>query len=165
MGLLSSRKAITPLVATTLLVAFSVGLGALVMSWGEEYIEEKAEFVQGTAEVRSGCDAARIDIIKIGGQAQACVTKTGVQLWIDNGPDVDIFNIHARVAGEYNIQVVEEILTEPLMKSNAVKAEVPLDLVTLGPILQVKLTPKLWTGRDVATCSQSSIDVERIPFC
>ncbi len=165
MGLLSSRKAITPLVATTLLVAFSVGLGALVMSWGEEYIEQKAEFVQGTAEIKSGCDAAQLSIIKIAGQQQACITQSGIQLWIDNGPDADVYNIHARIAGEDKIEVVEDILTDPLLKSNAVKADIPVDLVATGPILQVKLTPKIWTGKDVAFCSQSALNVERLTFC
>src|SRR3989304_4592231 len=121
MSLFSNRRAITPLVATILLVAFSVGLGALVMSWGEEYIEEKAEFVQGTAEVKSGCDAAKIDIIKIGGKAQACFGTEGIQLWIDNGPAVDLNNIHARIAGQNGVEVKEEILTEPRLKANAIK--------------------------------------------
>jgi len=164
MGLFDSRRGITPLVATILLVAFSVGLGALVMSWGEEYIEEKAEFVQGTAEVKSGCDAAKIDIIKIGGQPQACIGPDTIQLWIDNGPDTELYNIHARIAGANGVDVKEEILGEPLLQSNAVKASVPYSNAIV-PILQIKLTPKIWTGRDVATCAQSAINVERIPSC
>ena len=164
MSLFNSRRGITPLVATILLVAFSVGLGALVMSWGEEYIEEKAEFVQGTAEVKSGCDAAKIDIIKIGGQAQACFGAEEIQLWIDNGPDMDLYNIHARIAGQNGVDVKEEILTEPLLKANAIKVTMPFDR-SISPILQLKLTPKIWTGRDVAICSQSAINVERIPAC
>src|SRR3989344_4204221 len=106
MGLFDTRKGITPLVATILLVAFSVGLGALVMSWGEEYIAEKAEFVQGTAEVRSGCDAAKLDIIRISGQPQACVGAQGIQLWIDNGPDIDLANIHARIVGANGVDTI-----------------------------------------------------------
>ena len=164
MSLFSSRKAITPLVATILLVAFSVGLGALVMSWGEEYIEEKAEFVQGTAEVKSGCDAARIDIIQIGGQPQICFGPESIQLWLDNGPDMDLYNIHARIAGANAVDVIEEILSEQLLKSNAVKVNIPYNR-GVGPILQVKLTPKIWTGREAAICAQSAINVERISAC
>ena len=164
MGLFDSRRGITPLVATILLVAFSVGLGALVMSWGEEYIEQKAEFVQGTAEVKSGCDAAKIDIIKIGGQTQACFGPDTIQLWIDNGPSIDLYNIHARIAGANGVDVKEEILTEPLLKTNAAKASVPYNRA-IAPILQIKLTPKIWTGKDIAVCAQSAINVERIPPC
>ena len=164
MSLFGNRRGITPLVATILLVAFSVGLGALVMSWGEQYIEAKAEFVQGTSEVKSGCDAAKIDIIKIGGQAQICFGPEGIQFWIDNGPNVDLYNIHARVAGQNGVSVKEETLSEPLLKANAVKSTIPYDR-SIGPILQVKLTPKIWTGNDVAICSQSAITIERIPAC
>ncbi len=164
MSLFSNKRAITPLVATILLVAFSVGLGALVMSWGEEYIEEKAEFVQGTAEVKSGCDAAKIDIIKIGGQAQICMGAEGIQLWLDNGPDIDLYNIHVRIAGEAGVDVKEGILSEPLIKANAVKSSIQYNR-SIGQILQVKLTPKIWTGRDVAICSQNAITVERISAC
>jgi flagellin-like protein len=164
MGLFDTRRAITPLVATILLVAFSVGLGALVMSWGEDYIEAKAEFVQGTAEVKSGCDAAHIDIIKIGGQPQACFGPDTIQVWIDNGPNTDLYNIHARIAGANGVDVKEEILMEPLLKANAAKATIPYNRA-LGQILQIKLTPKIWTGREVAICSQSAITVERIPAC
>ncbi len=159
-----NSKGITPLVATILLVAFSVGLGALVMSWGEDYIEEKATFVQGTAEVKSGCDAAQINIISIAGQQQACVSQQGLQLWIDNGPDVELYNIHARFAGSNGVQSIEEILEEPLLRSNAAKVTIPLD-AGIGQLLQAKLTPKYWTGNGVASCSQSAITLERIPSC
>ncbi len=164
MSLFGARKGITPLVATILLVAFSVGLGALVMSWGEDYIEAKAEFVQGTAEGKSGCDAAKLELIQIGGQPQACIGKDGIQLWIDNGPNVELYNIHARIAGQHSVEVNEEILLQPLLKSNAVKAVIPFT-PNVGPILQLKLTPKLWTGKEVAVCAQSAITIEKIPFC
>ena len=164
MRLFASRKAITPLVATILLVAFSVGLGALVMSWGEDYIEQKAEFVQGTAEVKSGCDAAKISIMQIAGQEQACFGPEGIQLWIDNGPDMDVYNVHARIAGANGVEVKEEILTEPLLKSNAAKATIPYN-TAISPIMQVKLTPKIWTGKNVAICAQGAITLERIRPC
>jgi len=159
-----NKRGITPLVATILLVAFSVGLGALVMSWGEDYIEEKAEFVQGTAEVRSGCDVAAISVIKIGGQQQACFGPNGIQVWIDNSPDIDLFNIHARIAGANGVQVIEGILKQPLVKSNAVKVEIPYDR-SIVPILQIKLTPQIWTGSNAATCAQNSLTLERLQPC
>lgn len=164
MSLFSQKRALTPLVATILLVAFSVGLGALVMSWGEEYIEEKAEFVQGTAEIKSGCDATILEIIRISGQPQLCSTGNTIQIWLDNGPDSDIFNIHARIAGTNDVQSVESILAQPLLKSNAAKTEIPYN-PAIGQIQQIKLTPKIWTGTDVAVCAQASLTVERIPSC
>ncbi|HLF54808.1 MAG TPA: hypothetical protein VI612_03750 [Candidatus Nanoarchaeia archaeon] len=159
-----ARKGMTPLVATILLVAFSVGLGALVMSWGEDYIEQKAEFVQGVQEVKSGCDAVSFELIKIGGQPQACRTADTIELWIDNGPNMDLYNIHARVAGKDGVSVSEEILKTPLLKENSVKASVPYD-PTIGQILQVKLTPKISSGDTAISCTEKPLNVEYIPVC
>lgn len=158
------QRGITPLVATVLLVAFSIGLGALVMSWGEEYIAEKAEFTQGTAEVKNACDAAVINIIKIGGQQQLCLGPQGVQVWLDNGPDVDVVNVHARMVGQNGVDVKEDILLTPLLKANAARALVPYKQ-ELGPLLQVKLTPKILEGNKVAICAQNAITVERVQPC
>jgi len=163
MELAENRRGITPLVATVLLVAFSVGLGALVMSWGEDYIAQKAEFAQGTGEVKSDCDAAKISIIKIGGQLQACVAPTGIQLWVDNG-DVDLSNIHARIAGTQGIDVKQDILMAPLVKSNSVKSIVSYKS-EIGQVLQLKLTPKVWTGTKEVMCTNNALEIESLPNC
>lgn len=159
-----SRKGITPLVATVLLVAFSIGLGALVMNWGEDYIEQKAEFVQGTAEVKNACDLAKIDVIRIAGQPQACLADNAVEVWLDNGPDVDLVNIHARIAGDRGVDVVENVLLTPLLKANAARAVIPYK-PSIGDVLQLKLTPKIWTGSKVVLCSQSAIQIENLKPC
>lgn len=163
--LFDSKKGITPLVATVLLVAFSIGLGAIVMSWGEDYIAEKAEFVQGTAEVKSACDIATINIIKISGQPQACLKNGNIRVWIDNGPEVDLTNIHARIAGTQGVGVVDNILLSPLARGNAAQALIQYDQEQIGEVRQVKLTPKIWTGQQMALCSQASIKAETFTPC
>ncbi len=157
------RKGISPLIATVLLVAFSVALGALVMSWGQDYIEEKAEFVQGLQEVKSGCDLASLNIIKIGGIPQICVKDNQVQVWFDNGPDLDINNIHARVVGSDGISIQEDILKTPLLKENAVKIEFYYEAI--GQLKQVKFTPKVFLVDKVYSCSGQAITAENIPNC
>jgi len=159
-----NQRGITPLVATVLLVAFSVGLGALVMSWGEEYIAEKAEFAQGTPEVKNTCDLAKIDIIKIAGQPQVCIGPLGIQVFIDNGPDIDLVGVHARIAGRSGIDVQENILAAPLLKANAARAYINYK-PNIGELLQVKLTPKILENNQVAVCSQNAVTLERIPNC
>lgn len=159
-----SKKGVSPLVATILLVAFSVGLGALVMSWGEEYIEQKAEFVQGVQEAKSGCESIDLSFIEIGGKKQICKTGNTIELWFDNGPAQDIYNIHARVAGTNDILVDEEMLEGPLTRENSVKATLNVG-ETIGDILQLKLTPKIYSNRKIISCPQKSIVVENIPNC
>jgi len=158
-----ARKGITPLVATILLVAFSVGLGALVMSWGEDYIEEKAEFVQGVQEVKAGCETVNFAPMTIGGVPQFCKTPDAIEVWLDNGAS-DIFNIHARVAGRDGVIVTEEIIQQPLLKEQSVKSTIPYK-ADIGKVLQVKLTPKIYTGNTVVSCSKQAIMLENIQNC
>lgn len=163
-----SKRAISPLVATILLVAVSVGLGALVMSWGEDYIAHRAEFVQGPQERQLlGCENVKLSIIKINNVLQVCksLKKNTVDVWLDNGPDIDLYNIHARIAGTVGVDVIEEILETPLAKENAVKVSIPYDINKVGDILQVKLTPKIYVGNEVISCSDNAIRIERIPDC
>ena len=159
-----NNRGITPLVATVLLVAFSVGLGALVMSWGEEYIAEKAEFAQGTPEVKNTCDLAKIDVIKISGKSQICLSPQGIQVFIDNGPDIDLVGVHARIVGSKTVDVQENILALPLLKGNAARSYIGYK-PEVGELLQVKLTPKILENNQVALCSQNAITLERIAPC
>lgn len=159
----ASRRGVSPLVATILLVAFSVGLGALVMSWGEDYIEQRAEFAQGVEEVKIGCDAVELSLINIGGTPQICRAGNTIEVWLDNGPNIDLYNIHARIAGTANVYVDEEMLDQPLPRENAVKASI--QHAPVGNILQVKLTPKIYSGNEVITCTNKALLIEQLPTC
>ena len=53
-----SRKAISPLVATILLLAFAVALGSVVMSWGKDLIEKTAP-EQKEISLEQACNIAQ----------------------------------------------------------------------------------------------------------
>jgi flagellin-like protein len=38
--MMNNKKAVSPLIATVLLIAFAVALGAIVMNWGESFVRE-----------------------------------------------------------------------------------------------------------------------------
>jgi len=48
------KKAISPLIATILLVVFALVLGAITMSWGEGYVEKIEEKPESTIEALNG---------------------------------------------------------------------------------------------------------------
>lgn len=55
-----SKKAISPLVATIILLAFAVALGSVVMSWGKGLIEkaaapEKPEIIEESCDIIQKC--------------------------------------------------------------------------------------------------------------
>lgn len=161
--MLESKRAISPLIATVLLIVFSVALGAVVMSWGESYIEEKAEFVSGVQEIGGGCDRAAIDVIRISGAPQVCAKEGVVDVWLDNGPAADIENIHVRVVGTQGVATAEDILEAPLLRGEAARATIGTGQI--GGVRQVKLTPKVRSGAETMFCSAQALLLENIQPC
>lgn len=163
MKFLQQKKGISPLVATILLIAFSVLLGAVVMSWGESYIEEKAEFVTGVEEISTGCDAIQLGVLTLQGVPQVCGRGNMIEIWLDNGPNVDIWDVHTRLVGTTTAVVQESTLFGPIIKGNAQKIEVPAGSV--GQIQQLKLSPKIKPRNEVVFCPDKALIIENIPPC
>jgi len=50
-----NKKAVSPLIATVLLIAFAVALGAIVMNWGESFVRETQQTAEEGAEGKLDC--------------------------------------------------------------------------------------------------------------
>ena len=60
-GLFRSNKAVSPLIATVLLIAFAVALGAVVMNWGRGYVEDTANIARERSDTEVKC-ASDVDV-------------------------------------------------------------------------------------------------------
>lgn len=158
-----SKKAVSPLTATVLLIVFSIALGAVVMSWGEAYIEEKAEFVKGTRETVASCDATLIKIIQISGAPQICVRNDIIEAFVENGPNTEVYDIHARIIGIDGVATRESILEAPLMPADSKKVMFRFEPV--GQIRQIKLTPLVLRAGALTPCTDKGIIVENVNPC
>lgn len=158
-----NKKAISPLMATLVLISFSVGLGAVVMKWGQTYIEERAEFVQGVKETISSCNSVSFNIIRVEGISQICYKGNTIELYIDNGPDINLVDIHARVVGTEGVSTQESLLNAPLKKADAVRTA--FAFTNIGEVRQVKLTPKINIAGEIVFCSQDALIIENIRGC
>lgn len=159
----ADRRGVSPLIATILLIALSIGMGVAVMSWGEDYIEEKAEFVQGVQETVTSCDLVSFSLIRISGVPQLCLDGTTVKALIDNGPDADIADFHARVVGEKGISVQDSVLPQALPRASA--TPIAFSVGDLGALRQVKLTPKILVGGRTVVCGKQAQQFEDIRAC
>ena len=160
-GLFENKRALSPLIATIVLIGFSVVLGGGVMWWGEKYIEEKADFVSGNDMSR--CDGVDFRILKLEGVSQVCQAGDVVRAWFDNGQGADIWDIQVRVIGSENTVLQTSLLFGPLVKGDAQKVEVPANDV--GAIKQIKFTPAVKSGKDVVACEKKALTYEKISAC
>lgn len=158
------KSGVTPLVATVLLVFFSIVLGLIVMKWGEEYVSEQAGFVQGSAEVLVGCSAVGLQAILIGGERQLCVRNGALDVVLENGPDVVVDDVQVSVFGTTGVLILKSILEKPLPRANALMLSFAVQQV--GRVRQVKFIPQVRGvsgGLDI--CVGSAALYENIPDC
>lgn len=78
-----SRKAVSPLVATVLLIAFAVSLGAVVMNWTSGAIQNESH-----DELNGVCNSVYISILDRGSSKAICLDRINNKIIIDieNGP-------------------------------------------------------------------------------
>lgn len=85
-----NKKAISPLIATVLLIGFVVALAVLVTNWGLNYVKETTERTEKTTQSALDCiNKLDFDITEV-----ACDTG---KVTIDNKGDANIMNITFRV--------------------------------------------------------------------
>ncbi|MBD3249591.1 hypothetical protein GF336_06110 [Candidatus Woesearchaeota archaeon] len=159
-SLKDSRKGISPLVSTVLLVFLAIGLGVIVMNWGRAQLEENAKCSVDTM----------MEIVEIGGKEEICYAGSGengfIEFTAENGPNIDISRIRMRVIGSRDIYTVE-VPESSISIGGAVKKTVAYNFNLFGKIRQVKLTPRLelFPGESPILCDEQSIELENIPEC
>lgn len=158
-----NSRGLSPLVATVLLIAFSVALGAVVMSYGETYVENQAAFVNKGTEVSSGvCDAVSLSVITVNNKPHLCTRGTSIEVAFDNG-DTTIDAIQARVLGNAGVALNANILTRPLTTQASLKTSFFYDPV--GVPLQIKFTPAIQTSNGLTYCSASAVTIDNPSTC
>jgi len=156
------NRGVSPLMATVLLVAFSIALGAVVMSWGEDYIATNSDFTTSANELGVGCDRVSFSIISVKGVPQVCYDGSAVQIFIENGQSIELANIQARLVGTDGIAQME-ILSQPLAPLDALKTTFAYD--TIGFPLQLKLIPKINVGNAEIFCADKALVIDDLVEC
>lgn len=75
---IKGKRAVSPLIATVLLIAFSVALGAVVMNWGRSFVKTKTEEVDLKTGVQLQCTVdILLEFVEISNEKQVCFNSTG----------------------------------------------------------------------------------------
>jgi flagellin-like protein len=159
-----TRKAVSPLIATVLLIAFAVALGAVVMNWGRGYVEDTANIARERSDTEVKCASeVDIDIVEIEGVPQICYNDTGstnntVEFIIENKKAKTVETIQARLIGD----ATRVPLTIPLgdnanLSVNEAKyLNISFKETDYGIPQQIKLTPYIKVGGTEVGCAASS---------
>ncbi|MBW2966354.1 hypothetical protein KY342_04590 [Candidatus Woesearchaeota archaeon] len=160
MHLLKSRKAISPLLATILLVVLATSLGVIAMSWGRAQLED-ASYCPITIGLK---------IIELNQQPQICHAGSGengvITFIVENGPNVDVSSLNFRVIGSKDVYTVE-LIRSSIKKGYPLLKNVPYNYDLFGDIRQIKITPRivLFPGENPILCPKQALIVEDIKEC
>lgn len=149
-----NKRAVSPLLATAILLSISIGLGVVVMSWGEEYVSEHATFAQKLEEVPKTCTAINFNIFSALGESELCWRNGFLSFIIDNGPQIAIEDILIRLLGTEGVLNLESLLSKPLEKAHS--ELIKLNYAGIGNPIQLKVTPKIKTDKEIVYCIEQS---------
>ena len=107
-----NKKGVSPLIATVLLIAFAVALGAVVMNWGRTYVEDTAKFAREKSDIEIKCSSdVKLDWLKLKTVKQVCYTidssNVKVNFTIENIGKLDVVALQVTVVGSKDVNTTE----------------------------------------------------------
>lgn len=162
-----SKKGLSPLIATVLLIAFAVALGAVVMNWGREKIAEKANTTELNIDKSLDfCKDVKLEIEKVNNIPRICFSEKkvpSVQFLATNGGSSPIIKLKITVIGSAGNPVNSEIIEilgvgETKRISYTYSAEI-------GNLQKVKVIPVVKGDGQDKICSLAYIESSDIKPC
>jgi flagellin-like protein len=159
-----SKKGVSPLIATVLLIAFAVALGAVVMNWGRGYVQDTVDFAGDKSDSEIDCSLdVGLKLVKIGSTKKICYTNiTNMTTLLENGATKAISGLRFRL-----ISTNDDVNTTDYNVSFA-KAQTRKVIInqTFGEnISEVKIIPKIAIGSDNVLCIDNAVTITDIDAC
>ncbi len=159
----TNKRGVSPLIATVLLIAFAVALGAVVMNWGRSYVQETAEDVRTKSDRDVECSQdVKIEVQKIDDVPQMCYggeSATGfLDFTIYNSGHKDIESLTVSIIGKTDIYTNTSVNGTAMNKGHLVRKNMSYDYSTYGAIQLVKIVPEVKIGGVLTPCSGNALE-------
>jgi hypothetical protein len=143
-----SKKAITPLVSTILLLVFAVFLGTLVMSWGNN-----ASYQSG-----SGCKDTKIAVTTLEDRQQLCLKEGNIKAILENNGADAIDSLRIIALTDHTVIADQHAVSIP--PGQYKHLDLPIDIQRASKILKIRIVPI-----NDKECISSNIEIENIGVC
>lgn len=146
-----NNKAVSPLIATVLLIAFAVSLGAVLLT----YMTSLGE-----------CGSVSIEVATIDGNPQICYNSNSnkLEFTIENSGREDVEYLKLSLTGALNVDNVD--VMRAISRSETEKMSVDYKLQYLGKLQKLKIMPVVLEDNEEVICpSEKSLTIEGIPDC
>lgn len=156
----TSKRGVSPLIATILLIAFAVALGSVIMNWGLNLSAQNSD---------DPCQRVRLELQPIV-NAEACYGNTGTQGYVnfilENTGTSDISGVSIWLTGQKKTEVVDLVVSIPRKTTfERINKETTFDFSAVGNINQIQFIPKVQTVDRSQICTRQSIEPRTVTFC
>ncbi len=162
-----SKRGMSPLIATVLLIAFAVSIGAVIMSYGNAYYSEEQS---GNEDTDTFCRRVNLDIYQIDGVPQLCIGNTDgknvLSFILVNKGSIDIDSVHmiASLKGETNTVQTIDIEDSAIATGFPLEKEVFIDTAS-GDLVQIQFIAEVISGSQINKCFIDPVPTTSIRMC
>lgn len=152
-----NKRAVSPLVATILLISFAVSIGAVIMNWTSTASGVSADSEDGE------CARVSVDIILQDGNKLICLDRNKQKLILDisNGRK-DIAGLRISYIGQTSDY---KDFIKNVEAGVLAKLQIDYDPAVEGEISSVKITPIVGKPGDYIYCTESGETFQTIADC
>ena len=160
LNIFSSKKGVSPLIATILLIAIAVDVGSVVMNWGLSLSLGKSADVCRNVDIR----IRNVDSV------EACFGGFGqngyINFIIDN-VGIDLSGLAIWIVGDKGTRLfdLDNILIKKGSLYDKKGKEVSYDFTQFGNIKQIQFIPKVKAEQTIEICPKNAVKAEKIGVC
>ncbi len=141
-----SKKGMSPLIATVLLIAFAVAMGAMIMNWSSSL-----------GESLSGPDCSGINLVL---NPAICHTDNFIKVaLINQGTDVD--HITVKISDETTQNEIN-LMDSKLRRGDALDKNIPF---VKSSSTYVGVVPAISQGNKIVSCPSPAIEISDVASC
>ena len=153
------KKAVSPLIASVLLIAFVVTLGAIVISWTQTFVEDNAGEAKKEGELQVSCQiTTSLGIKQIANSKRICYKNISMgdgvlEFTLENKGSEDIDGVKVIIIGENDTNTVTDLKPFAIIAGGIKKGNISFNFTAFGStVSQADFIP--WVTIDSSTGTQ-----------
>ena len=156
-----NKKGISPLIATVLIIGFTIALALVIFAWGRTFTETLTKETGEKAEQQLSCsDLVSFEVKK------ACYKGSDVEFTLENSGDITLDKVTLRISGEKEAQVDIKELEIGLVPLGRKTYTAQFDQQSVGSVVtKIELLRPIFTdGGEEVVCRNLGEEV-KVSIC
>lgn len=154
-----NKKAISPLIATVLIVGMTIALASMVIIWGRNMVQTTQEETELDAQSKLLC-SQNVEV-----EIKDICYDNNLKIQIENKKQQEITGFNFRIKGSNSDQIAHEPPLTSLSPMFISIITIPHSQSIVGNIEEIEIIPKITLKDKHFFCPEKIISLSNIPTC